>query len=179
MQLLLARPVIKRLRFELRRAGRQEIGGVMMGEHVRDEVFRVIDITVQRSGGSEACFVRNPNEHRAQLQEFFDRTGSDYSRFNYLGEWHSHPSFTTTPSVTDIITMQSIVEDPDVGVNFLTLLIPKLSNKMLIEVTAMAFRAGEPPLVIPVYADVDDNTSHKFTINKYFNKFFEICRKNR
>jgi proteasome lid subunit RPN8/RPN11 len=73
-----------------------------MGEHVRDDIFRVVDISVQRSGGSQSCFIRNPTDHQAQLQDFFARTSEDYSRFNYLGEWHSHPSFTAAPSITDI-----------------------------------------------------------------------------
>src|SRR5258707_14116421 len=82
MQLLLPPQIIKRLHRELRRAGRKEIGGLLMGEHVRDEIFRLVDISVQRSGGSQACFIRNPADHQAQLQEFFGRTAEDYRRFN-------------------------------------------------------------------------------------------------
>jgi integrative and conjugative element protein (TIGR02256 family) len=93
-----------------------------MGEHIGDELFRVVEISVQRSGGTAACFIRHPNEHKAQLERFFAQTGNDYARFNYLGEWHSHPSFEPAPSETDVCTMQSIVEDPEVGVNFLVLL---------------------------------------------------------
>ena|ERR1019366_1321347 len=119
MQLLLPHPIIQRLRRELRRAGSREIGGLLMGEHVRDETFRVLEISVQRSGGSQSCFIRDPRSHQAQLQKFFAHTGRDYSRFNYLGEWHSHPSFDPLPSATDVATMQSIVDDPEVGANFL------------------------------------------------------------
>jgi len=150
MQLFLAPRIIKRLRRELRRAGRQEIGGLLMGEHLRDEMFRVVDISVQRLGGSQACFVRNPENHQVQLQRFFTRSGENYSRFNYLGEWHSHPTFDAIPSPTDVQTMQSIVSDPAVGVNFLTLLVVKLSSGQGIEVMAMAFRADAPPIVVPV-----------------------------
>jgi [CysO sulfur-carrier protein]-S-L-cysteine hydrolase len=155
MQLLLPAQIIKRLQRELRRAGRKEIGGLLMGEHARDEIFRVLDISVQRSGGSQACFIRDPAEHQVQLQEFFARTAEDYRRFNYLGEWHSHPSFEPIASSTDIQTMQSIVSDPAVGVNFLTLLIPRLSRDKELEATAMAFRPGVPPIAIPVSAEVD------------------------
>jgi proteasome lid subunit RPN8/RPN11 len=98
MQLLLPPKIIKRLQRELRRAGKQEIGGLLMGEHVRDEIFRVVDISVQRAGGSEAYFIRDPASHKTQLEKFFADTGADYSRFNYLGEWHSHPTFEAVPS---------------------------------------------------------------------------------
>src|SRR5690606_1513044 len=107
MRLLLTVPIALRLRRELRRAGRREIGGLLMGEHLYDDVFRIADITVQRSGGAKTCFVRQPHEHQAELNSFFERTGANYSRFNYLGEWHSHPSFDPLPSETDLQTMQS------------------------------------------------------------------------
>ena len=61
MQLLLPSRLIQRLQSELKRAGNREIGGLLMGEHVRDEVFRIVDISVQRSGGDRACFIRQPS----------------------------------------------------------------------------------------------------------------------
>jgi [CysO sulfur-carrier protein]-S-L-cysteine hydrolase len=155
MQLLLAPQVVKRLQRELRRAGSREIGGLMMGEHVRDELFRVVEISVQRSGGSHAGFTRKPGDHQAQLRKFFTRTGNHYARFNYLGEWHSHPSFDLIPSTTDLTTMQSIVEDQSVGVNFLVLLVAKLGPDKRPEATATAFRARTAPLSVPLQAEPD------------------------
>jgi integrative and conjugative element protein (TIGR02256 family) len=157
MQLLLTVPILNRLQRELRRAGRREIGGVLMGEHVQDEVFRVVDFSVQHSGGWHCGFIRRPDEHQAQLDQFFRRTGADYTRFNYLGEWHSHPSFEPLPSITDFRTMQSIVDDPAVGVNFLVLLIPRLARWRKIELSAMVFRKGGEPY--PVSLSVERTES--------------------
>lgn len=150
MQLLLTPAVVKTLRRELRRAGTREIGGLLMGEHVRDEVFRVVSISIQCSGGTQTCFIRQPQEHEAQLKEFFARTGANYTRFNYLGEWHSHPSFEPVPSDTDIRTMQSIVDDPIVGVNFLVLMISRLGKRGRVELSAMAVRRDGPPFSVQV-----------------------------
>jgi integrative and conjugative element protein (TIGR02256 family) len=155
MQLLLAPQVSKRLQRELRRAGLREIGGVLMGEHIGDELFRVVEISVQRAGGTDACFVRRPDNHRAQLQKFFAATGNDYSRFNYLGEWHSHPNFEPLPSGTDIRAMQSMVEDPEVGANFLVLLVCKRDAGEAIEATATAFRALGEPLAVPIALEAE------------------------
>jgi integrative and conjugative element protein (TIGR02256 family) len=163
MQLLVTRQVIKRLQNELQRAQEQEIGGLLMGEHLQDELFRVVEISVQRSGGSQACFTRDPSEHRAHLQRFFARTGEDYTRFNYLGEWHSHPSFDPSPSTTDLHTMQSIVNDPAVGVNFLILLIVKLSSNKKIEATAMAFRASTTPVTVQLLSGTNSQGRHEKT----------------
>ena len=91
-----------------------------------------------------------PRNHQPYPDKFFARTGNDYSRFNYLGEWHSHPTFEAAPSVTDLETMQSIVSDPAVGVNFLTLLVAKLSRGNVLEATATAFRVGNPPEAVNI-----------------------------
>ena len=49
MKIILAPQIVQRLRRELRRAGRREIGGLLMGEDLGSEQFRVVDISVQRS----------------------------------------------------------------------------------------------------------------------------------
>jgi integrative and conjugative element protein (TIGR02256 family) len=172
MQLLLAPQIIKRLKRELRRAGRQEIGGLLMGEHLRDEIFRVVDISVQRAGGSDACFIRDPSDHKVQLEKFFAQTGNDYARFNYLGEWHSHPSFDAIPSSTDVQTMQSIVDDPDVGANFLVLLIPKLGSRKRIEATATVFRARTLPLAVSLLAESDPDIQRRGTVSRWLRRIF-------
>ena len=121
-----------------------------MGEHLRDEVFRIVDISVQRTGGSFAYFTRNPRQHKWPLKRFFQRTRADFVRFNYLGEWHSHPSFRPIPSTTDVNTMQALVCDPTVGVNFLVLLVCKLGDDCNFEATATAFRANTQPMSVPL-----------------------------
>lgn len=156
MNILLPPLIVKRLRRELRRAGRREIGGLLMGEDVGHGNFRVVEVSVQRSGGTEACFIRNPKDHQPELDAFFARTGNDYSRFNYLGEWHSHPSFAATPSAPDLATMLALVNDPTVGSNFLVLLIAKLSGKQ-VETTATLFTQTASPILVPL--EVEDETA--------------------
>jgi len=51
--------------------------------------------------------------------------------------------------------MQSIVNDPAVGANFLVLLIPKLGSGKHVEATATAFRAGTAPLSVPILPEAD------------------------
>jgi integrative and conjugative element protein (TIGR02256 family) len=175
MQLLVARPVIERLERELRRAGRKEIGGLLMGEHLRDELFRLVELSVQRSGGTDACFIRRPGDHKAQLEKFFAETGNDFTRFNYMGEWHSHPSFEPLPSDTDVCMMQSIIEDPDAGVNFLLLMVCRMASGRgrVLEMTATAFRAGAPPLAVPISVEPEPQ-GQKLTLLDRFRKFMRL-----
>jgi integrative and conjugative element protein (TIGR02256 family) len=149
MKLLLPLKVIKRLKRELRGRNR-EIGGVLVGEHVTNDLFRIVDISVQLSGGTAAHFVRDPEHHRAFLADFFVRTGRDYQRFNYLGEWHSHPRFAPLPSGEDFVTMLDLVADPEVGANFAVLIIARLHRWSRLEISATLFRAGLMPEAISI-----------------------------
>ena len=112
----------------LSRAGPREIGGVLVGEHVADAEFRIVDISVQHSGGTVSCFVRKPEKHKGFIKRFFRRTGADYTRFNYLGEWHSHPLYLPVPSAVDFAQMQQIVEDGPNAPLFAVLLIVRLGE---------------------------------------------------
>jgi [CysO sulfur-carrier protein]-S-L-cysteine hydrolase len=152
MKLLLPLTIVKRLRREVR--GRlREIGGVLVGEHVATGVFRVVDMSVQNRGGTVANFVRDPQHHKAFLADFFCRTGHNYQKFNYIGEWHSHPAFKPLPSGPDFATMFDLVEDPDVGVNFAILIIVRLLFWSRLELSATLFRAGVVPEPISIELD--------------------------
>jgi proteasome lid subunit RPN8/RPN11 len=112
------------------RARIRETGGMLFGEHIADEEFRVADATVAGQG-SFASFVRAFTDVIGLLENFFVQTKRDYQRFNYLGEWHSHPSFALIPSGTDDSTMRAIVNDPSTNARFAVAIIVKLVDNRL------------------------------------------------
>jgi [CysO sulfur-carrier protein]-S-L-cysteine hydrolase len=126
VQLLLPPEITSQLAAALAQAGLREIGGILMGEHVGPDRFRVREVTVQRRGGTFAEFVRIVSEILAPLRAFFDTTQHNYQRFNYMGEWHSHHSFELRPSGRDHATMCEMVTDPKLGAHFVVLLLVKL-----------------------------------------------------
>lgn len=132
MTILLPSGVARRLVIALHDAREREIGGVLLGEHVAEDVFRIVDLTIQKRGGTFATFVRLLDNALQAIRLFFQRTKHDYRRFNYLGEWHSHPSFAPTPSDKDDRSMIDIVRDPDVGALFVVLVIVRLCDSELV-----------------------------------------------
>lgn len=126
MRILLELEQIAMLERELKKARSLETGGLLFGEHIAGDLFRIVSLSTQEPG-TTSRFVRDPKHHAKALDQFFAATGELYERFNYLGEWHSHPSFHPTPSTTDHQTMREILTDPEVGVNFLVLLIVRRS----------------------------------------------------
>jgi hypothetical protein len=96
----------------LRRAGVKEIGGQLFGEQLAPSNFRVTELTVQARPGTFARFVVDLLQAARDAVRFFDRTEHRYTRYNYIGEWHSHPSFAVRPSGPDVATMRDLVHDP-------------------------------------------------------------------
>jgi hypothetical protein len=145
MQLLVPPEIASKLVEALTQAGRREIGGILMGEHVGPDVFRVKELTIQRKGGTFAAFVRIVAEILTPLRAFFDATKHQYARFNYLGEWHSHHSFALEPSGKDHITMHHIVSDPQLGAHFVVLLLVKLDGGSQLEGSVVVYEPNKTP----------------------------------
>jgi proteasome lid subunit RPN8/RPN11 len=142
MELRLPLELVRKIVEALEQGGTHEIGGILMGEHVGQDIFRVGDVTIQRHGGGFATFLRVVQDIIGPLRRFFQATNHDYTHFNYLGEWHSHPSFVPVPSSTDRQTMRDLIDDDKVGANFVVLMIVKLSADGQLEGTVTVFQLG-------------------------------------
>lgn len=153
LRLRLPEALVKRLHSALQAAGTNEVGGVLVGEHVAENTFHLVDLSVQTTSGNHVCFVRLPAEHTVFIEAFHARTGHDYARFNYLGEWHSHPSFPVAPSTQDAVTMQAIVDDETEPAQFAVLLIARLDRPGQLRLAATVFQAGLS--ATPVHLEVE------------------------
>jgi hypothetical protein len=145
MQLLITPEISQQLVDALRQAGQREIGGILMGEHAGPDTFRLKEITIQRKGGTFAAFIRMVEEILAPLLAFFDTTKHDYTRFNYLGEWHSHHSFALVPSGRDHTTMYNIVMDPQLDAHFVLLLLVKPDHHGQLEGSITVYQPNKLP----------------------------------
>ena len=150
LSLVLHPDQVQRLAAELRRAKEQEIGGVLVGEQLAPDVFRLVDFSVQRTGGTATCFVCDPDAHSEFLDAFFQRTGANFSRFNYLGEWHSHPRFSVAPSPQDVAQMQSLVDEAPDRRPFAVLMVVRLAQGKCVEVGSLSFRSQYEPQNVDV-----------------------------
>ena len=103
LTLLLPAEFSEKLIVALRKAGHREIGGILMAEHVGTNIFSVRDLTIHRQG-TIASFVRQIEDAVGVLRAFFHRSNHDYTKFNYIGEWHSHPCFEPEPSLRDLLS---------------------------------------------------------------------------
>lgn len=135
-------------------AGTKEIGGQLFGEQLSPSCFRVTNIAIQKRKGSFASFIVDLVQAAKDAAKFFERTRHDYSRFNYLGEWHSHPSFTLTPSPTDRSTMRDMVRDPAFTGSFAVLMITRMKGSTLTAQASLFDSSGQE---IPVALELEGN----------------------
>lgn len=155
---------IRKLRRELEAAGPNEIGGVLAAEQVADGKFLVLDLSVQRNG-TTSHFERDPIQHAEFIRRFHERMGNRPEQFNYLGEWHSHPSYPATPSSEDFSQMQKLVEDKEQASTFLALLVVKIDSRGTLRGSTHAFRPGQVPVRSALKStDVDGITEERLSI---------------
>lgn len=126
MRLRIPADQLMKLKVALAEAGDQEIGGQIFGEQLAPSDFLASDITIQKRRGTLARFIVDLLQAARDATRFFDRTGRRYARYNYVGEWHSHPSFEVRPSARDSETMRELVEDAGFRGNFAVLMIVRL-----------------------------------------------------
>ena len=107
----------------LQKYGKLEIGGILIGYQKGKNHFSIARATVADDIGkfNVASFIREPFKSMTMLLKLFKKR-----KYNYLGEWHSHPSFSLNPSSNDIRTMKGIILDDAYGVSFALLIIVKM-----------------------------------------------------
>ncbi len=138
MDLILPVELKERITRALLKAGPREIGGVLMGEHVGNDSFKITSITIQQPG-TVSKFIRKIEDAVGVMKSFFRSNDHNYSRFNYIGEWHSHPLFEPIPSSQDDASMLEIITDSSIGANFVVLLIVKLGESQSLVGTAHTY----------------------------------------
>ena len=129
----------------LKKAGVKEVGGILLGEHISDNEFLICDVTIQKARGGFAFFERVIKDIIEPLKRFFAQTRQNYKRFNYLGEWHSHPNFNLQPSLTDHSTMEELIGDEDFVGNFVVLMIVKLNLQNKLDGIIMVYQKAANP----------------------------------
>lgn len=134
---------IERWASHLKGAGRKEIGGVLFGEQIAEGDFRIVEATRQRFfGGTATTFKRRGGAARKDILDLHKKFGGDSERFNYLGEWHSHPCAPAMPSLQDEVTMYELLADQGDAVNFLVLIIVKLDAEARLHICARTYLAS-------------------------------------
>lgn len=98
---------------EARRKAPNETGGILVGRRVGE----VIEVMFASDAGPNAISHASSFERDGPYcQTFLERVAEGNPGVDYVGEWHSHPGSSATPSARDTLSFQQIAGDP----NYLT-----------------------------------------------------------
>jgi proteasome lid subunit RPN8/RPN11 len=128
----------------LKNGGIREIGGWLVAEQIAPGEFELVGFTVDLEVGTRDRFHSFPSLHNEQLDQLLAENGNRLGRVDYLGEWHSHPTFPPVPSEMDMAAMIDMVENS--VPSFAALVIVRLLGAAKIEATITTFQRGEPPV---------------------------------
>lgn len=131
------------MRVCLQTGGIREIGGWLAAEQLAPGEFELVGFTVDLDVGTHNRFASLPMTHGEQLDKILNANSDRTGRVDYLGEWHSHPTFPPVPSDIDVAAMTKMVEKS--GPSFATLLIVRLLGVAVLEATITTFQRGLPP----------------------------------
>lgn len=103
-----------------------EFGGILIGRYEDNNKCLLICDTIlpKKFKSSKYSFERGILGLRTELEKYFSQIPS----LIYVGEWHTHPNGTATPSLTDLKAMQEIVEHKEVYINNPVLLIMSITE---------------------------------------------------
>lgn len=108
-RVILTRVVWSQIRTHARTAAPSECGGVLLGSITDDGAALISDmVTPTDSRGGRTWFERGTEGLAIALEDAWTRV----PRTHYIGEWHSHPGGSGTPSDGDRTQMRLIAGDP-------------------------------------------------------------------
>lgn len=128
IQFSFSRNVEYRMIEALKEHSHNEIGGILIGRKLDLNSILIVDLTVsdEIKKFSPFKFIRETKKSNKLIKKHF-KNSTGY----YVGEWHSHPSFSLNPSPGDIRTMKGIIKNTDYGVAFSLMIIVKLRQNEL------------------------------------------------
>lgn len=87
-----------------------EVGGILLGRmDLNKKIIYVIDIFVpQDNKGSSSIFIKGSEGVLKYLEKVSYKTGD---MIKYVGDWHTHPNFSTNMSITDEIALKELKEN--------------------------------------------------------------------
>lgn len=97
-----------------RAKSKTEICGIIVGKKLSENIFEITDLI-------EDCdSLKNPSpsgviRYTKNIINPLEDSIQTNNNIDWIGEWHTHPKGKCEPSLLDIQTMISLLEDPDYG----------------------------------------------------------------
>lgn len=129
MKIIVKKEVADKIKKAVKKAGKKEIKGACFAEKIDDNIFEIEDVYISKIGSFSFSNLVVSFKYRMFENKYFKKHSNDYEKHNYIGDWHSHPSFELVPSSYD--KKEVIDELSKSNAHFLIQIIVKISNENL------------------------------------------------
>lgn len=131
MTIVIPKEISELLKKELDFMGQNETKGSFFAERIDNDLFEVNEIYFSKKRGTFS-FIKMiiGDEYKKFQKKYHEKYSFDYEKYNYIGDWHSHPSFSCFPSTYD--KKEAIDDFKKSNANFIVQFIFKNENDSLI-----------------------------------------------
>jgi [CysO sulfur-carrier protein]-S-L-cysteine hydrolase len=131
MTIILPKKISKILHKQIHRHSPNETKGALFAKQIDDDHYEIDEVYLERQIGSIA-FVRLYNNQRYKRfqKQYHAKHDDDFLHHNYIGDWHSHPSFECVPSSFDRMEVEMDLQQSNA--NFLIQVILKVEYNKLV-----------------------------------------------
>ena len=135
MKIIVQKTVVSKIIDALKRAGLNETKGACFASRISNDCYSIEDVFLSKEKGTTFFSNLKINfSYKRFEKRYFKKHKYDYVNHNYIGDWHSHPSFDCLPSNYD--KKEAFEELNNSNANFLIQLIVKLIDN---EITGRCF----------------------------------------
>lgn len=102
-------PLMRMNTYRQDKSEKPEAGGVLLGRYIKNSKDKIVDrVTVPMIGDkrTRTRFIRGEKMHQKVITSAWEKSNRTC---NYLGEWHTHPENSPTPSSQDIKNWKEIL----------------------------------------------------------------------
>jgi len=131
MKIFVPQKITNAIQETIRKTQPKEIKGAFYAKQNNDESFSIDGLFVSEYIGTNFfCKLLIDKRYRDFEKRYFKERNYEYKKYNYIGDWHSHPEFACIPSLYDINEANDDLKKSNA--NFVVQFIFKLEDGVLI-----------------------------------------------
>lgn len=130
MKIIMPKTISKKIYQRIKETSPNETKGALFAKKINDDLYEIDAVYFEKIIGTYAFVKLYNNEAYKKFQEkYHAKHLNDYETHNYIGDWHSHPSFECYPSSYDRLEVESDLQKSNA--KFLIQMILKNINQSL------------------------------------------------
>ncbi len=131
MEIIIPKEITLRLIKQISKYSPLETKGALFAEDLGNDTFKIDEVYLEPKPGTTTFVKLYINHEYVTFQKNYHKLrNNNFSKYNYIGDWHSHPLFECYPSSYDVSEVEKDMKQSNAI--FLVQLILKVFNGKLV-----------------------------------------------